>query len=335
MSELQSMIFETADRIFADHVTHDLIAKGEAGVPASNLWQDLNFAGLPKALCSEEAGGIGGTWRDVFGIVKATGARAVPLPLGDIMAAHWLADQAGMEMPEEAIPVFAMGKKSARGMTIDVELESALPTHLLAWEGETNELFLVALAGQMGSRSLAGARQLRLDIPAEQLRAGAKLKAPQLTPITLGAMLRAAQMAGAMETALRLSVDYVNERVQFGRPIGKFQAIQQQLAMMSGHVASTVRAAEVAFETIREFDIACAKLVAGEAAEVVTDVAHQVHGAIGFTYEYQLQFLTRRLWAWGSEYGTISYWAERIGGSVLREGADNIWPAVTGNRLTL
>lgn len=335
MSELQSMIFETADRIFADHVTHDLIAKVEAGETPQDLWHDLSFAGLPLALCSEEAGGIGGTWEDVFGIVKATGARAVPLPLADIMAAHWLAGQAKLSLPDEAIPFFAIAKKGDDGLSVEAHIESSLPTHLLAWEAAANELFLIALGEQQGAQTIAGARQLRLEVGQGKELSKAQLKAPKMSPNGLGAMLRSAQMVGAMEAALRITVGYANERVQFGRPIGKFQAIQQQLAMMSGHVAAAARAAEVAFETTQEFDIACAKVVAGEAAEVVTDIAHQVHGAIGFTYEYQLQFLTRRLWSWGSEFGSAAFWAERIGGAALKEGADGLWPAVTDNRLAL
>ncbi|TNE42555.1 MAG: acyl-CoA dehydrogenase [Alphaproteobacteria bacterium] len=335
MSELQSMIFETADRIFADHVTHDLIAKSEAGEAPHDLWRDLTFAGLPKALCSEAAGGIGGTWSDVFGIIKAAGARAVPLPLGEIMAAHWLAEQAGLAVPEDAIAVFAAASGPEPGVTVQISLESSLPTHLVAWDEAARTLSLAVLKEADSPRSIAGARQLSLHITDQEIIEIAPLDLPGMSPLALGAMLRAAQMAGAMEAALRLSVDYVNERVQFGRPIGKFQAIQQQLAMMSGHVAAAARAAQVAFETNSAFDIACAKLIAGEAAEVVTDVAHQVHGAIGFTYEYQLQFLTRRLWSWGSEFGATAYWAERVGGATLATGPDAVWSAITENRLVL
>ena len=160
---------------------------------------------------------------------------------------------------------------------------------------------------------------------------------------SLGAMMRAAQMAGALEAILDLAVAYANERVQFGRPIGKFQIIQQELARLASHVAAAGTAAELAFRAVDEagsfgeigrpgdptFEIACAKVVVGEAAEAGPRIAHQVHGAIGFTYEHSLHFATRRLWAWRSEFGTGEEWAERLGARVLTAGADALWPSIT------
>src|SRR5205085_5977148 len=88
----------------------------------------------------------------------------------------------------------------------------------------------------------------------------------------LGALMRAAQMAGAMEAALGLATRYANDRVQFGRPIGKFQAIQQQMALLAEEAAAALVAVESAAISIAEtrpsaeFAIAAAKIRAGEAA---------------------------------------------------------------------
>ena len=67
----------------------------------------------------------------------------------------------------------------------------------------------------------------------------------------------------------------------------------------------------------------------GDAAEHAPRIAHQVHGAIGFTYEHRLHFFTRRLWAWRVEFGNADAWAERLGAGVLAHGADALWPLVT------
>jgi acyl-CoA dehydrogenase len=172
----------------------------------------------------------------------------------------------------------------------------------------------------------------------------ARVSLPATVVHALGALFRTAQMSGALETILDLAVAYAGERVQFGKPIGSFQGIQQELARLAGQVAAAGTAAEVAFRAASEaesfggaigragdpsFEIACAKVVVGEAAELGPRIAHQVHGAIGFTYEHSLHFATRRLWAWRSEFGTTEEWAALLGGVTLAAGADALWPSVT------
>jgi acyl-CoA dehydrogenase len=140
-------------------------------------------------------------------------------------------------------------------------------------------------------------------------------------------------MAGALESLLEQSVRYVSERKQFGRALGSFQAIQQQLAVLAGHVAAAGIAAEHAFRAADRgdaaFETAAAKVRAGEAAGVAASIAHQVHGAIGFTYEHSLHFATRRLWSWRAEFGSERAWALRLGRAAVARGADALWPDLT------
>jgi alkylation response protein AidB-like acyl-CoA dehydrogenase len=137
------------------------------------------------------------------------------------------------------------------------------------------------------------------------------------------------QMAGAMQAALDLSVTYVRERKQFGKPLASFQAIQQQLAVFAEEVAATNMAAASACRARdrgpAHFEIAAAKLRANIAVGTVTSVAHQVHGAMGFTKEYKLQNLTRALWQWRSDYGNDRYWADELGATIAAQGADGFW----------
>ncbi|MGH7095569.1 MAG: acyl-CoA dehydrogenase family protein, partial [Stellaceae bacterium] len=153
--------------------------------------------------------------------------------------------------------------------------------------------------------------------------------------LRLGAVLRAAQMAGAMEAALDLATRYANDRVQFGRPIGKFQAIQQQMALLAEEVAAALVAAECAAQALAEgaesaeIAVPAAKIRAGIAAGRVADIAHQVHGAIGFTAEHSLHFLSRRLWSWRDEFGHESHWAQALGTKIAAAGAAQLWPLLT------
>jgi acyl-CoA dehydrogenase len=76
--------------------------------------------------------------------------------------------------------------------------------------------------------------------------------------------------------------------------------------------------------------IASAKIVAAEAVSAGTALAHGIHGAIGLAAEHILQFVTRRLWAWRSEYGSREVWAQCIGRLACAGGESQFWPAITG-----
>ena len=145
-------------------------------------------------------------------------------------------------------------------------------------------------------------------------------------------------MAGAMGQALALSIEHVNTRQQFGRPLGKFQAVQQSLAVM----ACEVRAVEAAAAALAarldavgldvaaaDFEIAAAKLRANRAVGVVTAIAHQAHGAIGFTREYELSRVTIPLMRWRGAHGNDAYWAQLLGRQVAEFGGKGLWEALT------
>ncbi|WP_439567587.1 acyl-CoA dehydrogenase family protein [Sphingopyxis sp.] len=145
-------------------------------------------------------------------------------------------------------------------------------------------------------------------------------------------------MAGAMGQALALSIEHVNTRQQFGRPLGKFQAVQQSLAVMACEVRAVEAAAAalaarldvVTFDpSAAGFEIAAAKLRANRAVGVVTAIAHQVHGAIGFTREYDLNRVTIPLMRWRSAHGNDAYWAARLGQQVAGFGGKGLWEALT------
>ncbi|KAG0741354.1 hypothetical protein G6F24_016736 [Rhizopus arrhizus] len=108
-------------------------------------------------------------------------------------------------------------------------------------------------------------------------------------------------MAGAMDRVLSLTLDYANTRAQFGKPIGRFQAVQQQISVMAEQVWAVRMAAQLAFQGTggrpQAMLAAMGKARASLAAPIVADIAHAVHGAIGVTAEYDLQlswFLPRR-----------------------------------------
>ena len=149
------------------------------------------------------------------------------------------------------------------------------------------------------------------------------------------ALARAVQLAAALEQVLAWTVQYAGERQQFGRPLGKFQAIQMELAEMAGEVTAVTALTDAAVQAVERGSAdlvlarAAAKVRAGAAVEVVARLAHQVHGAIGFTQEHKLHHLTRRLWAWRDEAGSELAWARVLAAGLLADGPDGLWPALT------
>jgi acyl-CoA dehydrogenase len=157
------------------------------------------------------------------------------------------------------------------------------------------------------------------------------------TLMTMGAVARSVESAGALETLLALTVRYANERVAFERPIAKFQAVQHSLARLAGEVAAAMTAAGSAADAIAQaetfddavfLEAAAAKIRSAEAAEEAAAIAHQVHGAIGFTQEHILHRFTLRLLSWRDDFGHESHWAVELGNRIAARGANEFWPLV-------
>ena len=150
-------------------------------------------------------------------------------------------------------------------------------------------------------------------------------------------MTNGSETAGALEAILGMAVRYANDRVAFERPIAKFQAVQHNLARLAGESAAALAAATSAADTIanaKGFDdavfleAAAAKIRCSEAAEKGGAIAHQVHGAIGFTIEHILHRFSLRALAWRDDFGSESYWAIELGRLIADRGADELWPLV-------
>ncbi len=143
------------------------------------------------------------------------------------------------------------------------------------------------------------------------------------------ALMRAIQITGALARVRDLTVRYAAERHQFGQPLNRFQAVQQAVAELAGEVALATAAVDDAIDDPSPRRIAAAKIVAGRAASRTAAIAHQVHGAIGFTREHQLHRYTTGLWRWRDDFGSEAQWAESLGDLYAHEGADRSWEVVT------
>jgi alkylation response protein AidB-like acyl-CoA dehydrogenase len=310
------MFAEAIQSILSGHCTPADVRAIEGGASAQPLAQALAEAGFLELLAPEERGGGGVGWRDFFEVVMLLGASAVPLPVAQTMAARLLTREdlpegfitfapqltrSGSALQAANVP-FARTAQRVVGM-----LDGALV--VLPLDGADVQATGVH-ASLAASVSWTSAEPRKLDAALD----GQRFEA-------VGALLHAGLLAGAIKRSFDLTLAYANDRVQFGKSIGKFQAIQHQLSVMAEHTAAARMAAQAAYATDAAWPAveacAVAKARTSEAAQLVATIAHAVHGAIGVTEEYDLQLFTRRLHEWRVAHGSEAYWHRRLGRLVL------------------
>jgi acyl-CoA dehydrogenase len=327
-----------------------LIEAAEKGTWPAALWQQLEENGLTLPQIPEEHGGAGGAWGDAQVVLAAAGRFAVPLPVAETMIGAWLLSGSGLKVPLGPLTVAPVKTAEKLSLTRDggswrlsgtvtrVPWGASAGHVVVLAEGDGKTMVALLKGGTAKSEADVNLAQEPRDtltwsnvpvLAAAGMGEGRRADALMLA----GAMARSAQMAGGLEFLLAQSVKYVTERIQFGRPLASFQAIQHQLALLAGHTAAAGMAAQNAFAAMdagdAAFEIAVAKIRTGEASGLGAGIAHQCHGAIGFTYEHTLHFVTRRLWSWRAEFGAEPYWAASLGREVAGRGADALWPHLT------
>ena len=308
MNEEAAYLADAFRRIIADSVTPQAIRTAERSASREPIWSALAASGFLDALVPEEAGGAGLTQDQAFPLILALGEHAVPVPFAETMIARGLLAAGGVPAPEEAAIILAAGSA--------VQPCAAFAGHALVQDEDRLMLTRIDPGGEdifgLGGTADIQRGEVLAAIPAEP---GTLLRA--------AAAVTAAQMAGAMARMLEMTLRYAGERKQFGKPLAKFQAIQQQLAVMAEQVISAQVAARTAFSGTRfeQARVAAAKCRANEAAELVCAIAHGVHGAIGVTEEFDLQLYSRRLKQWQLAYGSASFWAAELGRICVAAGS--------------
>ena len=243
---MHDLILDTAERVFTDHCNKAVRDEAESG-PAKDqvalfpegLWAVVKEAGL------NQVGGkdSGSTLADVFRMIRLAGKFALPMPFAEILVSNRFFQGEGLTTVAEGL-VAPWARRAARIVTDDGQL--------------VTEFDVV-----QGS-NLAG--EPRDEIVFEEF------ESIELPPNfrAIMAMTRVSSMCGGLEKLLELTIDYVGERKQFGRPISGFQAVQHNVARMAGEVAASIRASDAAIEAMDTnrfvLQVAAAKVRVGEAA---------------------------------------------------------------------
>ena len=347
------LVVDTTDRLLSELCGPAVVTTAEDGTWPGALWDALEESALTRAWIPEGLGGPGTGLADGFAIVRLAGTHAVPAPLAETLLAGWLASEADLEAPEGPLTVAPVDTASSIGLDGDALVGSATR---VPYARACGHLAVVFREGDAGTRGVAIVERAACAVepgtslagePSDTVFLDGVIPIARSAPTAvnlaerlrrMGAAMRAEQMAGALEGCLEQSLRYAADRHQFGRPIAKFQAVQHNLAVLAGEVAAATTSADAAVSAIARHGIdddrafvavATAKIRGGQAAGAGAGIAHQVHGAMGFTREYSLQHRTRRLWAWRDEFDPETVWAIELGRHVAESGGDALWATVT------
>lgn len=326
---MQDTLFSDAlEQLLAGIAPPAVVRAIEGGGSSSTLWAEVEASGFALALVPEAAGGAGIGLSEACAMFEACGRHVLPVPLAQTAAARALLAGAGLEAPAGAIALATRTRGDAP-MTVTY---GAVADWVLLAEGSMLRLRDVREAER---RVVAGTLDAAMRWCADD-RPACECPAPACGLRAVEAVLLAVQMAGAMRRLLQMTLAYANERQQFGRAIGKFQAIQHELAVMAQHAEAARMAARMACTgtgVVPDALIAAvAKARTSEAVVPVASIAHAVHGAIGIAAEHDLQLYTRRLHAWRAAAGSESYWQVQIGRALIDSGMDT--PEFTRTRLS-
>ncbi|WP_174183779.1 acyl-CoA dehydrogenase [Nocardia barduliensis] len=310
------------------------------------LWKTLAESGLTLLTTPESDGGSGATQADLAVVIASAAAHAAPVPLAETdLLASWLLRAAGLPVPDA--PLTAAYDPS---LVIDDHRVTA-SLDRVPWARAVDALVLandhsVALVSA-ADLSIEPGTDLARD-PRDRIVVDVELAPSAIGPaphrvgrefMLRGALGRSIQICGAIEQALELTIEHVGTRQQFGRPLGKFQAVQSLVAESAGAVAMARAATEFAVSRVTEagfedersgLAIAVAKAQTSRSAPIVARNAHQAHGAIGFTLDHRLRHFTLRALAWRSEFGGPQHWEHVLGEAALRKSGAGLWNLVTG-----
>lgn len=330
MNELEQLVADIGER--ALEARH-----GRPAYPDTfdeKLWRNLEETGLSRLTSTEDAGPAEAATL-LTGLARS--AAAVPIVETDLLA-MFLAAKANVTVPETGPLTVALADADVRdgnvaGTAHDVLWADSTPVVVAAKTADGLYVGLVTAEPTATSHNLAGEPRGTFDF---EFQAHDVLDAQVIDELTRrGAWARCVQVIGALEAARDLTVRHTSERVQFGRPLSKFQAVQHSLAEMAGEIERARAATDLAVTAATDFGfdsaatdyaVTVAKVAVGRAVESVTRIAHQLHGAIGVTVEHRLWLFTTRARNWVDDFGATTQYARRLGRIAL--AAEDPWQVV-------
>jgi acyl-CoA dehydrogenase len=346
---VDELLSDAASKLFSEVSDFDTVQAAEEAGWAPTVWKAVAEAGFAWIGVDETAGGSGGTLADACEVLRIAGANAAPIPLAETgILGGWLLASAGLSLPEGPITFSGGRPDDTLSIVINGDGTATLDgtLHRVPWATRADVLAVLdpatntVIAAPNGSYTTEAATNMAGEPRETVLFAQSTIDEVSVESLrNRGALSRTMLMAGALEAMLDLTVDYTETRQQFGRPVGRFQAVQQHLVWTAQDAAITKMAAQLAARQAARgdgrFEIAAARTLANETAGTATRQCHQAHGAMGMTQEYALHHLSRRLWAWRSEWSGPGEWSQKVGRMAEQVGPANLYPLITGGSALL
>ena len=330
MTETFQIVYETVNRFFEESISKDILDKAEDNLWQGELWSKISESGYLQAWDQNDPESN----QITLIIAQLSGWHTLPLPLVETLAARQLAGEYIKNSPSTVFTIanplllenICLNGNKLSGQAKKVAFARNAEKVITVIEGR-----LIIAPSTVSSQNTNMAGEARDEILWENEDIlNCKDSCPQQV-INIGAFLRSAQICGGLQHALQKTISYATDRHQFGRPIGKFQSIQNYLSKAACLTAMANSALTKALESPSMENIAAAKACASEAASEVSALSHRVHGAMGFTHEYYLHYITRRLLSWREEFGSETWWHDKLGESVINSGHENLWNLITND----
>ena len=337
--DVDTALIDMMDAVFADYRKKHPAAHAPTGVD-DDLWSTLSGLGLVRLTGAESDGGSGAGWYESAQLHAAAVRHGVRTPLAEHdLLASWLLEAAGLEAGHARRTICVIADD---GVAKQVPWAADADRVVLLWcsiDGDRIADVETGLLTITPGTNLVG--EPRDDIQADVERLRWATVSPKLVAQLQrkSALLRAIQVCAALDCIVELSIQHATSRVQFGRPLSRFQAVQNLISDIAAEAALARSATEAALAAAvrhdwvgdqTDFHVAVARSCCGHAASVVVRNAHQVHGAIGTTAEHRLHEYTRAALSWRAEYGSVRYWDDRVTAAAMRAGQDGLWALISG-----
>jgi alkylation response protein AidB-like acyl-CoA dehydrogenase len=292
----------------------------EKNAETTGVWSALESSGFLDILVPDAAGGAGLGWQDAWGVLFAAGKHAVPFPVAQTLFGRACLAHCQVETPSTPLALAGVINHQPGGVLNARLVQGALLASHVVLQDEHAVYLLPVSAAQCEPVGGVGSFDAHLTWRGAVVPESVIGTLPRDTVAHGLALGLAVLIAGACDRVLEMTLTYANDRVQFGKPIGRLQAVQQQITEMAERVYGVRMATQLGCRSLPEFawqalpnSAALAKSQASAAAVRIANVAHAVHGAIGVTQEYDLQLYTRRMYEWNRAGGGAKYWATRLG----------------------
>lgn len=320
---MQNELFDGLDKLLTGADVPTKIRAAMDSPDFNPLWQPLQESGYLDVLLPQTQGGAGLGWREAWEVLFACGRHGLPVPVGSTLFGRALLAELGQPCPVGPLSGSGFGWRDTAGSLVVRDLPAAmLASHALVQDQDAVYLLPLSaatLTSTGGKGSFDAQASWDRDVVDESL-VGTADKGLLRHGLALAL---AVELAGVADRVLSLTLKYASDREQFGKPIGKFQALQQQISEMAERVYGARMASQIGCQTESWRPVllaaAVAKAQTSAVAPRIAAIAHAVHAAIGVTFEYDLQLYTRRLYEWARVGGGADYWAREVGQAAMSE----------------